>query len=72
MDKHWRWDIAPEDYPYVYRGKSEIKRKAIWGRRKKESISDSEYEVAQLSDSDWEAIEPVIGTPEFNRFLYHS
>ena len=73
MDKHWRFDAAPDTYPFVYQGKSPIKRKAIWGKKKIEKLpADSEYEIAQLTDSEWEAIEPLINTPGFNKFLYHS
>ncbi len=73
MDKHWRFDAAPDDYPYIYRGKSEIKKRAIWRKKKIEKLpADSEYEIAQLTDSEWRAVEPLIGTPEFNRFLYKS
>ena len=70
--RHWRWDIAPDDYPYVYRGKSPVKRKAIWGKRKKERLPDSEYEVVRVSNERWAMLEPAIGTAEFNRSLYKS
>ena len=74
--EHWRADIAPfEGVEHIYEGR--IKKpsgtKAIYKtKRVKQFLPTSEYEIDIFRDEDWALIRGNIGSPEFNRALYHS